>query len=1787
MPRPLTYEERQLVIARGRNPDGLVYYEPGEYEALTTQQTPTEPQTSGPIGAFSRSAARNVLPGVGGGLGWLGGGALGTALVPFTGGASVVPLVGSILGSLAGGAAGNIAQRKALGVISPEALRSFEQSEQQDLEQQKIASIVGGITGAGAGGGLRPSIAAFKDAAKGVRGLATTERLATLPPEQLAGVANVVGGAALGGGVEAGRQLYNQEFEPVELGAAIVGGATFNTPTKLGKVYGFSHSSPEASPRPQPDIVRTPDGRLITPVEAEIRAKAREAIAKFNAELQKGAELVPTETPASISAGEINRIFNIREPSRKSPVFLTAEEAAAATPYASSAEARGGKPQGRGVKAKPSSTEETFREYSEVGDFARSPEGQRLQDEANRKAYENYLIEQRFLAKVRRDNFESEQRKFLESMGMPKSEIDKLSSQEVYDLLGVTEPKYQPLRKQYDESGVPSLNERVSSEDVRRAGVEASRRGVWLARAEEPIITPSGERAAGISQDRVAAYDPAVATKDTPLHEVTHEFLEDLKYSKDPEDRKVYSSLEKVFKTDQTSTANEKLAQSGGVAYVERLAAQSDNPGVRQRAGEFLKDFRAAWKRAHGDMSPEDAGRYLAAHSQQRRRYEGDPAFSEGRVKDATPRYQRFVPPLTDESPEETYLRGLKDVLSEREVYRKMEAPRKLPEGRLGEYDTKNKIASAVRADVDTATHEAVHAFTHSNWPTLNAALEKNFSKLTREDIDLVGQYFYTARYGDHMATAANYIKTYIDRPELNNTANAQSYRFRPVLDEAISQVVSPTSPSAVEKLYPFVRKIVGEDTFKFLTSDIKDPKYSAQWRYKHREDSREIQLLSSEAENLRQARKVAEESWSNAIKMAEEGLLKDDDIRVFERNFNFAAERYKKAVDKLNDYGSRGEFYQEAKLPPREVYGKPTPPDEEPFSIVNVAPPKVITPDDVYKLNYPNVLQRVVSSAIDKIRYVGGRNASIEEKKVNNRGADSVENMFHVETLYNGKYREQFSRLVEESKLTAAEARDLKTYRWEMHHNRRSNLQEWYDANPKIKSFNEGFQNLLVEARLEQNAVGPEITTAEGGRKGKIDPFYDNDAISPVVRRNVTDNRTAHAELVEEIKRFWTDKLNKRNPAGAGTNGYNGPNFKKASKDVEDYIKALGSHFEGQESKKFNALRKAEGYGLPLSWVDRSVVNSGLRYFARYAKDMAHFRTVESDDVARAIFDIPDQYGSKENNATHLEDGTPINDRTNSLPSNKEAAKAFESSLKYHSDLESQVFAASRAVTAGWLGPWSGVRDLTSSFIHNLAYVGPVDTTRALVDTLKDFRTYYNESFLQGVNRSKISAIEFAAESTNEVADKINRFSDIVAQFQGRNRLEKITRGVQYGIGKNVAKYVLGRGNAVESRNFLRVFGKNIDNPEQYIGRFDIPDDILNEIASQWVERNQGTYTAAGLPAGAVKGQFAGLLGLARWGIEKQNIMYKDVWLPLKLERNIMPLLRVTLGAFLGGEVIRKLGEVINNRLDYVPDWNELVSSEKTSINDIIANLATAANMSGYFGIASQMAFDAHRIISGRPAQGFVTLPALDYVRETALNHTTDFINALHSGEKLDEAFLKFVDLMLNDSVQSMKILSQNTYGAEEQERKKDFRDLAIFRSMEGARPDFTRNSPQITGMSARQFDRTADLNVAQKALPGAVNTAVTQSQGDPTKLLNNLRAVGRQQTLFLPNPSTPQGARELQRYKAYITATKGAAAWNALVEKYIQKQHLDAQKKALFQQYIHQNRAEIKRRYESLGVR
>ena len=257
---PLAYspgQKKYILQNEGYDPDkfdfddnGNVFEKPKLTSVSRVTQSPavpTIPQAPEKLDTFRRSATESIIPTIAG--------IAGTGAAAYlTGGASLVP---QIIAGIAGGVGGSMLGAKAQEAVVPEQIKKDYFTRPEDLQNPWSK-------GAGA---IIPQIVQMNPVA-GVQNLASIAgkvpnmirnpmyAAKTLTDRDTQALVNAVGGAGIGGGIDAAMQLAGeQEFSIPQLLTTAAGGAVMNAPynNRFNKAMGV-HPLPESNPIVPPQI---------------------------------------------------------------------------------------------------------------------------------------------------------------------------------------------------------------------------------------------------------------------------------------------------------------------------------------------------------------------------------------------------------------------------------------------------------------------------------------------------------------------------------------------------------------------------------------------------------------------------------------------------------------------------------------------------------------------------------------------------------------------------------------------------------------------------------------------------------------------------------------------------------------------------------------------------------------------------------------------------------------------------------------------------------------------------------------------------------------------------------------------------------------------------------------------------------------------------------------------------------------------------------------------------------------------------------------------------------------------------------------------------------------------------------------------------------------------------------------------------------------------------------------------------------------------------------------------
>ena len=551
-----------------------------------------------------------------------------------------------------------------------------------------------------------------------------------------------------------------------------------------------------------------------------------------------------------------------------------------------------------------------------------------------------------------------------------------------------------------------------------------------------------------------------------------------------------------------------------------------------------------------------------------------------------------------------------------------------------------------------------------------------------------------------------------------------------------------------------------------------------------------------------------------------------------------------------------------------------------------------------------------------------------------------------------------------------------------------------------KLGTANKLLDDLYIQTRDEHVASGPKVKVGDlwrdpkAAREGYYDPFMLSRDATTILRKKA--HTEEGQEMQEKILKFWLQQREGR----VGIEDELRSDLREyiaVISNKESFTKSSGETVDLTAAAKFNALRKAEGLLMPPDLVDPDPFLRAQRYVGRFAKDMSRFTQIENDHIVRTIRDLPNQEGVYTHRQTKkgkdtIEPTTPtlkeLFGEDVDVDYGSRAAKTFsnldETHAGFHTDIDIQVLRANRMITSQWLGALSGVRDITTSFMNDLPYMRLQDMP-LILKSVTHLGDAWKQSHISGANRSKLAAIEFAHDSVDRAADAMATVADFSQKYSGRELFERGTRAIQFNLGKLLMRsYLNSNGKDPHIQRVLNTMGRMADVDVNLLQKnpTSVAEGDLNKLATAFVEINQGTYGARGVPSAMIRGKSSWFLSLSRWSVEKFNRYMKDIVMPIGKDGDFRPLMKATLGAAVTGEALQEVANMINAKESYEPSIVELVESD-ADFEEFIYHAMHVANLAGYFGVLSGMGNDVVRMTAtGKGAVedvSAITFPALE----------------------------------------------------------------------------------------------------------------------------------------------------------------------------------------------------------------
>lgn len=594
-----------------------------------------------------------------------------------------------------------------------------------------------------------------------------------------------------------------------------------------------------------------------------------------------------------------------------------------------------------------------------------------------------------------------------------------------------------------------------------------------------------------------------------------------------------------------------------------------------------------------------------------------------------------------------------------------------------------------------------------------------------------------------------------------------------------------------------------------------------------------------------------------------------------------------------------------------------------------------------------------------------------------------------------------------------------------------------------------------------------------------------------------------------------------------------------------------------------FRGLDVAQGIGLPKELQRPGFDRNFERYSNRFASGRAFHDNIESKGDIASLFNIKkDPWGK------------PIENPQEPLRS-PEAANLL-SSLRGNdfNPHEGTIKGLESVATAGMLGPPTSMHIAVSSLITALNDAMPGEQFKLLQKGFSDIGSSLKRTYATGLNRYKPKLMRDFLDAHSTTSEKLNSLRDVISTINGREGLSKYTNAVvqnmgEYLVGSRIPLANMGNKQAVR-------FMQNLD-PTWSVGKTYNSKEQL-QLAANYAQQVHGAHDFRSMPQWMLTDNIVHpFVSLMSWNIAQTNRFFKSTITPAVKEGNYAPLITATLGASIGGYILKEAREAINNKKSPIPSLQELAASSKGiegNLPLVAYNFAAMASYAGYAGILSTIARDAMDVAYKNPAQGSVF--PLDEVLSNSTKTISQSVSALANSQP-NEYFdigTKAVGDLLRENIQIARMAASwgdqsGVFGAVRQDKKSlntAEGDLRRYKMAEGMPVDdegsIDQSNPYLN-MARKNFQKTQDIGDAASQIPSLISQAFTQSNGNMEVLRNKLRALKDESYPSMPSPEhTPM---TFWRYVEYLKNTQGDAVANQRVQDYFMHNAINKAKSSM----------------------
>ena len=672
------------------------------------------------------------------------------------------------------------------------------------------------------------------------------------------------------------------------------------------------------------------------------------------------------------------------------------------------------------------------------------------------------------------------------------------------------------------------------------------------------------------------------------------------------------------------------------------------------------------------------------------------------------------------------------------------------------------------------------------------------------------------------------------------------------------------------------------------------------------------------------------------------------------------------------------------------------------------------------------------------------------------------------------------------------------------------------------------------------ETGINPRVRAEANKRPGLHGGKTNFDYIQKGFDRRALDEITQRPESAESKrleKVFIEDRVKRL-----------GDSVETAKKDFEAIKKGF-SKTESSSAEQFGPLDRASGKGLPPEFRSKNLFDLVTHYGDRVSRRLAYHDAIESNpQVTEALKVVgatkPWQRVFRELSGQHNLDDTVMR----------------------------ELLATSKA---GMIGTATGLNNLVNA--HYLGW--PQFTWKQIATTTiksySGFKDNWARTYKNGINRDNFASLEFGDGGLTATLDRIRAVRNFTNKAVGKDALEKTARTVNMGMGRintveNFEAARIGKANTTQFR-WLDNYGER-ENWRQYLKEGRLPEDVIDRMASLFVESVQATYDSRTQTYRALgNSNLSPFLSLSRWSIDRSNRFLKETVTPL-VNGDIQPALKATLLTIVGAEAVDEINKLVTKRRNTTPTFKEIAAAKDQGADVTsmyfykLASLVSLSSAVGIYGDLFKTAFDV--AYKNRPRE--INNPAFEMGKN--ILHTIFDIQEAHSKGELDAGDIPdIISHVLENNLQNWRVLQAqfSTEKQQEIDRANKNKTLRIYKQLKDEPvSDLTggyHTNPYIN-KDVKKFKTSldpAEISEAHKAILTQLATQAQSGKLTEKQLEDKLKGLKNIPYNTFPNPS--EDLEGFTKYTKFLVDTVGREETTKMLQDYFKNQEVNKIKKEL----------------------